>query len=138
MSFEQIFDESHDRIVRSQVNGRDFFQAFYQRFLQTSVEVADQFKSTDMPRQQKLLKKSFYHLLIFYASNHADDYLEKIALRHSRAELDIRPEWYELWLESLIATVAEFDPAFDDRVELAWRLVMAPGIAYMKFHYDRC
>lgn len=119
MSFERIFDESHDRVAKAQVNGRNFFQAFYENFLQTSPQIADKFKNTDMEKQQKLLKKSFYHLLVFYASNHADDYLEKIAIGHSQRELDIRPEWYELWLDSLINTLAEFDPDFNDSVELA-------------------
>lgn len=35
------------------------------------------------------------------------------------------------------AFFAAFYEQFDDEVELAWRLVMTPGIAYMRFHYDR-
>ena len=46
------------------------------------------------------------------------------------------PELYEAWLDSLIATARESDPDFDDELELAWRVVLAPGIAYMKFRYD--
>jgi hemoglobin-like flavoprotein len=136
VNFEHIFDESHERIKDVRVEGRDFFEAFYDRFLGESVEVAEKFARTDMQKQQSMLKKSFYHLLVFYASNHADDYLEKIAHRHSHEDLDVNPQLYDLWLTCLIATLAKFDPQFSDRVELAWRLVMAPGITYMKFHYD--
>lgn len=50
-------------------------------------------------------------------------------------KLDIHPELYDLWLECLIETVAEFDDGFRDEVELAWRLVLSPGIVYMKFKY---
>ncbi len=30
-----------------------------------------------------------------------------------------------------------YDPEFDEDVELAWRLKMAPGIDYMSFQYDK-
>jgi hypothetical protein len=40
-------------------------------------------------------------------------------------------------METLIATLRRFDADCDDATELAWRLVMAPGIVYMKFHYER-
>ncbi|HSP56757.1 MAG TPA: hypothetical protein VLO12_00455, partial [Halomonas sp.] len=55
---------------------------------------------------------------------------------HGREHLDIPPHLYDLWLEALIETVRRFDDQYTDEAELAWRLVMAPGIVYMKFHYD--
>ena len=33
--------------------------------------------------------------------------------------------------------VSEFDPEFNDEVELAWRLALTPGITYMKFMHQR-
>lgn len=51
--------------------------------------------------------------------------------------LDIAPRLYDLWLETLIDTARDFDEQFDEEVELAWRLVLTPGIVYMKFYYDR-
>ncbi|MFC6671801.1 globin [Marinobacterium aestuariivivens] len=99
--------------------------------------MAEKFRDTDMDRQQAMLMKSFYHLLSFYASSNADYYLDRVAISHNRDHIDIRPALYDLWLDTLIATVQRFDPDFDAAVELAWRLVMTPGIVYMKFHYDR-
>ena len=29
-----------------------------------------------------------------------------------------------------------FDPKFNEEIELAWRVVLAPGIEYMKYKYD--
>jgi hemoglobin-like flavoprotein len=89
-----------------------------------------------MGLQKKVLEKSFYRLMVFYATNAADDYLEHIAIRHSKTHLNIAPVLYDLWLESLVETLKTFDPDFNREVELAWRLVLAPGIAYMKFYYD--
>ncbi len=137
MNIEQLFDASYDRILSREVGGQGFFSAFYDRFLAASPEVAEKFRHTDMTRQQAMLKKAFYHLLAFYASSHADYYLHQVAVSHSRVHFDIPPRLYDLWLESLIETVRHFDDRFTDEAELAWRLVMAPGIVYMKFHYDR-
>ena len=136
MSFEQIFDESYERVVVQELDGCDFFQAFYRRFLEMSEEIAERFQNTDMDHQRAMLKKSFYSLLAFYASSNADHYLQQIARSHSRSQLAIRPEFYDFWLEALIDTARSFDPGFCSRTELAWRLVMAPGLVYMKFHFD--
>ncbi|MFT6905519.1 MAG: hypothetical protein ACJAS1_002175 [Oleiphilaceae bacterium] len=39
---------------------------------------------------------------------------------------------YDIWLDSLISTVEEFDPEFDNDIDQAWREVLAPGIAFIK------
>ncbi|WIO75049.1 hypothetical protein QP938_03845 [Porticoccaceae bacterium LTM1] len=137
MTFEQLFDQSFDRVNSTLVDSISFFDAFYDRFLRSSKEVADKFKDTDMTKQQKMLKRSFYSLVTFFATYKADHSLEKIAIKHNRAHLDIRPELYDLWLECLIDTAREFDSEFTEELELVWRLVMMPGIVYMKFHYDK-
>ncbi|WP_163557770.1 globin [Halomonas sp. NO4] len=137
MDIEGLFDASYVRVLSREVEGQSFFEAFYERFLVASPEVAAKFRDTDMARQRAMLKKAFYHLLAFYASSHADYYLQEVAISHSRAHLDIPPALYDLWLETLIDTARDFDEQFNDDVELAWRLVMTPGIVYMTFHYDR-
>lgn len=137
MNFEEIFDESYKRILNTQRDGKGFFEAFYDRFLSGNEEIAERFANTDMDVQQSMLKKSFYSLFAFYASSQSDDYISTIAERHNRQNLDIRPEFYDVWLECLITTVKQFDDESSDDVELAWRLVMTPGITYMKFKYDK-
>ncbi|XKE45366.1 globin [Halomonas organivorans] len=137
MDIIKIFDASFARALAREIQGHGFFDAFYARFLAASPEVAEKFRHTDMHRQQAMLKKAFYHLVSLYASSHADHYLDQVAIRHGRHHLDIRPGLYDLWLETLVATLRDYDPECSDEVELAWRLVMAPGIVYMKFHYDR-
>ncbi|MBS9403440.1 globin [Halomonas sp. TRM85114] len=137
MDVEQLFENSYRRVLEREVDGQAFFAAFYDGFIAASPEVAMKFRHTDMQRQRSMLKKAFYHLLAFYGSSHADYYLHQVALSHGRTHLDIPPRLYDLWLETLIDTVRRFDDRLTDEVELAWRLVMAPGIVYMKFHYDR-
>lgn len=135
MDYEQLFDRSFER-CRARDDREPFFESFYNRYLKTDQRVAKVFANTDMVRQQKMLEKSFYRLLIFYVNNSADDYIEQIAIRHNRNNLNITPDLYDLWLQALIETVSDYDPDFDDSIELSWRLVFSSGITYMKFKYD--
>jgi hemoglobin-like flavoprotein len=135
VSFEETFDQSYERVKSLEKNGQRFFDAFYEKFITASPEVAQAFKDTDMEHQRNMLEKSFYGLFVFYATGNNNDYLEKIAHRHSKHDANIRPELYDLWLDCLLQTVAEYDPQFTREIELAWRLVLATGITYMKFHY---
>lgn len=137
MGFEATFDASYQRILSVNKNGNDFFDAFYRRFLASDLQVAERFANTHMATQQKMLKKSFYSLFAFYASGQTDDAILSIAERHNQKNLDIKPEFYDLWLECLIQTIKEYDSQFCDDIELAWRLVMTPGITYMKFKYNK-
>ncbi|MCM0613159.1 globin [Marinobacter sediminum] len=136
MSFDDIFDASYDRVLLASPDNTDFFEAFYQRFLSSSPEVRMLFRNTDMSVQRSMLKKSFFSLVAFYASGTIDDVLRRIAYLHSSRELNIKPYLYDLWLECLTDTVRVYDPEFCDEVELAWRLILSPGITYMKFGYD--
>jgi len=137
MGFEEIFDASYKRILNDNKNGIDFFEAFYLQFFSTDEEIALRFSNTDMATQQNMLKKSFYSLFAFYASGQTDDAIRNIAEKHNHKNLNIKPEFYDQWLESLIKTISQYDEQFCDDIELAWRLVMTPGITYMKFKYDK-
>jgi len=58
------------------------------------------------------------------------------AARHSARGLDVAPELYDLFVDSLLASVAEHDPAFDEDVEAAWRAALQPGLDYMRARYE--
>jgi hemoglobin-like flavoprotein len=61
--------------------------------------------------------------------------LPGIAKRHSREDLDIRPELYDLWLAALLQTVAGCDPEHTPQIEAAWRDTLSAGIEYMRSRY---
>ncbi|WP_210397783.1 globin [Motiliproteus sediminis] len=136
MDYEEVFDASFERVKCDQEGRPGFFHAFYQRFIKADPRVAKHFADTNMEKQQKMLEKSFYRLLVFYATNSTDDYLEEVAIRHSKLVLNIELELFDVWLECLIDTVRDYDPEYSDEVELSWRLLLATGIAYMKFKHD--
>ena len=102
----------------------------------SSEEVAAKFKHTDFRKQKKALRVSLYKMMLVREGNAgADVDLERLAQLHSRRQLDVRPELYELWLDRLIQAVREFDPLFSGETEKAWRNVMRPGIEFMKARY---
>lgn len=128
----ELFNDSLE-----QCTGRPgFLDRFYELFMTSSEEVAAKFKHTDFRKQKKALRVSLYKMMLVPEGNagaYAD--LERLAQLHSRRQLDVRPELYELWLDRLIQAVREFDPLFSGETEKAWRNVMRPGIEFMKARY---
>lgn len=128
--------ESFDRVQGRSIDGRSFFERFYDEFLNSSPSIAGKFSGTDMAQQQAHLRASVKHVIDFATSGKPDIRMRQLARSHSKAGNDISHELYDLWLDSLVAALAEFDPEFDTRLELAWRSIMAPGIKYMRSRHD--
>lgn len=137
LNIETTFDRSYDRVLSKSAVQPNFFDVFYERFINSSPVVKEKFKNTDMKRQRAMLEKSLHYIAYLFTSQEIYSYIQEIAELHNKKNLNIAPELYDLWLESLIDTVREFDSNFDDDVELAWRLSLARGIAYMKFMYSK-
>jgi len=135
MNYEEIFDHSYERVKHNTVEGRSFFETFYDNFLKLSPEAAGHFSNVDMKKQIRMMEKSFYSLFIFYATQNANDYLESTARRHSQMDLDIAINLFDTWLDAIIATVKSHDPRYTPDIGLAWRIVLSPGITYMKYRY---
>ena len=142
MDFIEEFNNSYERILGSSIGvkpgkGQKFFDYFYQLFIESSPEVAHAFRHTNMNVQIQMLKRSLFFAVSFLACKESFDFMERIAKKHSRREHNIAPALYDLWLDCMIAAVAKFDPSYNDDVELAWRLALAPAITYMKCMYDK-
>lgn len=113
-----------------------FLDRFYERFVASSPEVAEKFKNTDFGRQKIALRQSLYLMVMATEGGEAAvPYLERIARRHGREDLNIRPELYDLWLDALIETAREHDPDFDDAAEATWRQLIRPGMEIMRSKY---
>ena len=126
----EIAQESYRRCQRE-----EFFQGFYKRLLASHHSIPPMFAKTDFERQNKLLQHGL-GLLLNYARRPNPTLLERLAVRHAKGDLDVAPTLYPNFVESLIATVREFDPQCDPKVEQAWRAALAPGIGFMTSLYD--
>ncbi len=139
LKYEQLFEDSYTRVIGKGIGldtrGRQFFHRFYEIFFNRSEDIRQKFSGTDMEAQVGILEKSMFHMVSFYVTRTDTDFLHSIARTHNRNGYDIKPEYYDIWLESLLDTVRELDPEFQSETELAWRLAMTPGIEFMKFHY---
>ena len=133
--YVRVFSNSLAR-MESAGPENELISHFYEKFIQSAPEISERFTNTDLEHQQEMLRDSFRHMLTFSTKRQSGEELEHIGTRHSQADLDIAPSLYEAWIDSLVAAVSELDPEFDATVETAWRIVMAPGIEFMKGHYQ--
>lgn len=133
---EKVFKESLMRISERKVDGKGFLDTFYELFIQSSDEISEMFKNTNMQKQSQMLKKSISELVFCYSEKKINNHLLDIGKLHSKDALNISPNLYSLWLETLIKTVELFDPAFSPKIELSWNVILAPGITYMNFAYE--
>ena len=116
-----------------------FMDRFYERFLQSSPKVREKFVGTDFIRQKRMLQASLNLLLVAAQDDgkRPTPYLDDVAERHSASQMAVGAELYDLWLDSLLATVREVDPAWNAEAEQAWESVMTVGIAYLVSRYNR-
>ena len=114
----------------------DFAERFYEVFLNRSPEIAPLFAKTDFKQQRKLLRATVYIMVTRDVDDpEAHDTLERIGHSHARAKLNIRPDLYALWLDSLCETVKGMDSEWTPALEQSWRDHMAPGIALITSLY---
>jgi truncated hemoglobin YjbI len=131
-NYTHLFSESYLKTVLHDPAG--FFHRFYQLFREADPQVAALFSHTDMGRQVSLLEESLLYMLDFSRSRVASQRIEKLAARHGAGHIDVPARLFDVWLECLLATLRERDPELDSDAETAWRVTLAPGLAYMKSH----
>jgi hemoglobin-like flavoprotein len=116
----------------------EFLLDFYAFFMDSSEEVRAKFAQTDFKVQTRVLADSFWAMSVAAQgprTSAAWGDLPRLAARHSRSDLDIRPGLYDTWLDCLIEAVRKHDVHFSAEVEAAWRTTLAPGIEYMRAKY---
>jgi hemoglobin-like flavoprotein len=135
---DRILEQVEESLRRCNADTR-FLDRFYERFLASSPKVREKFVGTDFTRQKRMLQASLQLLLVAAQDDgkRPTPYLDEVAARHSASQMAIGAELYDLWLDSLLATVHEVDPGWSTDVERAWEGVMTVGIAYLVSRYNR-
>jgi hypothetical protein len=131
----QQFVGSYARVGAKDLESGGFLDAFYRHFIESSPVVAEKFQHTDMDRQREMLQVSLDHMVYFAIDREETREIARVAGVHSQSRSDIPASLYALWLDSLLNTVSEFDPEYDETVDKAWREALEPAIEYMKRHY---
>ena len=130
------FVDSFARVGAMDLQSSGFIDSFYRNFLDSSPLVADKFQNTDMTRQREMLRISLDHMVYFAIDKEETGEIARVAKAHSSTQADIPAPLYDLWLDSLLRTVSEFDPEYNDHIDSAWREALEPAIDYMKRHYE--
>ena len=128
-----VVEQSLDRCGANPV----FLDRFYEVFLASSPKVLAMFEHTNFYRQKRALQASLHGMLLHARadSTSSDPYLVEVAQRHDHTHLNIGAELYDLWLDSLLATVKECDPNCTPNVLAAWEQAMTLGIQFFLSHY---
>ncbi len=106
----------------------EFFRAFYDRLLASDPAIPPFFVRTKFEKQDRLLQHGL-SLLLIYAKRPNPSLLARLAERHGPSDLGIPAHFYPLFVESLLATVSQYDQQAGPETLAAWRASIAPGIA---------
>lgn len=136
--YVELFDQSYKRMLEFKEDKKKFLDRFYEIFFSKSDEIAELFKHTHMTAQKTMLQDSLFYMRDFYLHRKENEYLQRLAKVHSKSGKNIPPEFYDIWLDSLLEAVSEYDPEFSEDIELSWRIALSPGITYMKYMYNKC
>jgi hemoglobin-like flavoprotein len=126
--YEQ-FKMGYWRTLSTKIDGVEFIDGFYKRFLSSSSEVAELFADTDFSLQKNMLTLSLVHVASFDPAKGPDSIMRHLAARHR--ELNVKPHHYKLWFDSLLETIKEFDPEYDEDIGESWIRRLTPGVNYM-------
>ncbi len=134
MAENEVFIASLKRCLASP----EFLLDFYAFFMDSSEEVREKFAKTDFKVQTRVMADSFWAMSVAAQGPKASAAwggLPRLAARHGRHELNIRPGLYDIWLDCLVEAVRKHDVQFSGDVEAAWRTTLLPGIEYMRAKY---
>ena len=130
-----VIDAVKQSYGRALVN-RDLMNDFYHRLINGNPEVGIKFASTDLEKQKEVLQMSLSMAILFPQDNVvAKHAMDKVRQSHSKAKLNIKPEFYQYWLDSLVSVIGESDPEFSPELEQHWRTAMGHAIDHIKSGY---
>ena len=135
IDYEEIFNLSYWRATQGIVDGVEFVDSFLGRLIASSVEIQAFFVHSSGEALRSGILLALVHLASYYPHYEPDETLEEIAVRHNRHARAIKPHLYDLFLDHLIDTVADYDPEYEVHVGDSWRRVLAPGLEYIKAKY---
>ena len=130
IDFGEVFNQSFETAVLADTER--FYALFYEHFFSVSEDISKAFANTDMPRQHEMLHDSLINMISFSENKKASRYFQKMAITHGKMGVGVRIALFDVWLDCLLMTVKDLDQQYDDQVDLAWRIVLAPGMVFMK------
>lgn len=114
----------------------EFFDDFYASLSERAPGIGTLFSQVDMQKQNELIRQGVEQLIDFASgSDTARQELQRLGKSHGRGGLNVAPELFCVWVNTLMDTVRTHDPEADDNVEAAWRMTLSRGIDLMTSLY---
>ena len=129
----QAAKESLKRCLGSEA----FLDIFYNKFLSVSDDIRNKFANTRFENQKIMLKASLHIMLMLARGDLKNTQtMQQLADVHGAKTLDIRPEYYHSWVESMLYAIQQTDPQYTPELGESWRQALQPGIDFMlsKYH----
>lgn len=111
----------------------NFIPNFYDIFLNKDPEIKKMFAGVDFKLQYDLLKRGIMSMISFLSEDGgiAGKVTFRLRQTHSKEGMNIKTHHYLLWKESLLSTLKNIDPAWNDNIEKSWSSVIDKGIVEM-------
>lgn len=110
----------------------EFFDRFYEIFLGIHPSIKPMFAHTNFAKQKALLREGVAMMLMHLEGKSVGTLsLNRIANIHHARRMNITPQLYEYWVNSLIATVKEYDRDCTPSLETEWRKALHEGVHYI-------
>ncbi len=109
-----------------------FFDRFYEVFLTSHPAIKPMFAKTNFLKQKALLREGVAMMLLHLEGKSVGTVcLDRLAVSHSPRRMNITPQLYEFWINSLVQAIKECDPDCTPEIEGEWRKALHAGVHYM-------
>ncbi len=109
-----------------------FFDRFYEIFLASNPAIKPMFEKTDFAKQKSLLRQGISFMLMYLQGKATGTMaMNRLADSHSPRHMNISPNLYEFWINSLVKAVKECDKECTSDIETEWRKALRAGVDYM-------
>jgi len=115
-----------------------FLDRFYDIFLASDPRIKPLFAKTDFKKQKDALRNGLAMLLAHLDGKPAGTMtVNRIAHTHNKKNMNINPNLYQFWIDSLVKTVKEFDPQFTPDLERSWQKCLRVGADAIASQWDK-
>jgi hemoglobin-like flavoprotein len=131
------FDAVRSSFNRCLMADAKIVDRFYNLFLDSHPDIRPMFANTDFDTQKRLLRQGISYVIgVANGAELSKRNLARIRESHSKGKLNIRPELYVYWMQSLMTVVKETDPEMTDDLEILWYDALNAGVGFIKDGYE--
>ena len=115
-----------------------FFDLFYANFLASHPTIAPMFAKTDMAKQKSLLRQGVSMMFMHLAGNGVGTTcIDRIGESHSKKKMNIYPNLYDYWINSLVKSVKACDEKLTPAIEAEWGKTLRAGVDRIVSFYSK-